>query len=511
MFGVMKLSSSWPPAWLTPTDLQYGSRGADAIDFINTFVTLTKDSIAGSVGELIQLRPWQEQLLNETLALDENGLFRTRTALYGLARKNGKSALMTGMGLWFLFNGDEGGEVYSCAAEKDQARITFGDARKIIEREPELAAMCNIYRDVIEVPSTGSIWRVLSAEAYSKEGLNASAVIFDEVHALPNRELWDVMQLSMASRRQPIMLATTTCGVKADSTGQDSTAYQLYQYGQKIARGEVVDPTFYMAWWQADEADDHRLEETWMKANPGYGDLNSKADFESMVKRTPEAEFRTKRCNQWVSSQNAWLPAGVWDTLAEPNVVVDDMAEMVLGVDGSFSGDTTAIVGVTVPKSADDKPHVFLLGAWEKQPDDLDDWRVDTLEVEQTIIAFCQAHPNVKEIAFDPFRWQRSMAVLQDLGLPVVEYNSTSPRRMIPSTQKVFDSVTEATLTHDGNPLLARHIDNCVLKIDNLGARIVKESRHSPRKIDAAVAFVIAYDRATSKLETMALPEFFSF
>ena len=502
--------SSWPPAWLTPTDLQYGSKGADAIDFINTFVTLTKDSIAGSVGQLIQLRPWQEQLLTETLALDENGLFRTRTALYGLARKNGKSALMTGLGLWFLFNGDEGGEVYSCAAEKDQARITFGDARKIIEREPELAAMCNIYRDVIEVPSTGSIWRVLSAEAYSKEGLNASAVIFDEVHALPNRDLWDVMQLSMASRRQPIMLATTTCGVKADSTGQDSTAYQLYQYGQMVSRGEVIDPSFYMAWWQAGEGDDHRLEETWMKANPGYGDLNSKADFESMVKRTPEAEFRTKRCNQWVSSQNTWLPAGVWDSLQEDIPIPDDV-EVVLGVDGSFSGDTTAIVAVSVPKTHEDKPHVWLVQAWEKQPDDLDDWRVDTLEVEQTLIDFAQKHRNLREIAFDPFRWQRTMAVLQDLGLPVVEYNSTSARRMIPACQKVFDSVTEATLTHSGDPLLARHLDNCVLKIDNMGARIVKESRNSPRKIDAAVAFVIAYDRATSKLESDIVPEFYVF
>ena len=258
------MQNSWPPAWVTPTDLRFGSRGADAVDFINTFVTLTKDSVAGSSGEPIRLRSWQEKLLEETLALDENGLFLRRTALWGMARKNGKSALITGLGLWFLFNGDDGGEVYSCAAEKEQARITFGDAKKIIEREPELAAMCNIYRDVIEVPSTGSVWRVLSAEAYSKEGLNASAVIFDEIHALQDRTMWDVMQLSMASRRQPVMLATTTCGVKTDSTGQDSTAYQLYQYGQKVARGEIVDPSFYMAWWEAPLDADHRKEETWI-------------------------------------------------------------------------------------------------------------------------------------------------------------------------------------------------------------------------------------------------------
>ena len=502
------LQSSWPPALVTPTRFEFGSKGDDAIDFINTFVTLTKDSIAGSAGEPIELRAWQEELLRETLVLDERGLFAKRTALWGMARKNGKSALVTGLGMWFLFNGDEGGEVYSCAAEKEQARITFGDARKIIEREPELAAMCNIYKDVIEVPSTGSIWRVLSAEAYSKEGLNASAVIFDEVHALQDRTMWDVMQLSMASRKQPMMLATTTCGVKSDASGQDSTAFQLYQYGKRVASGEIDDPSFYMAWWEAPLDADHRLESTWVAANPGYGDLNSKEDFESMVKRTPEPEFRTKRCNQWVSSKNAWLPAGVWETL-QADVAVPFDAEIVLGVDGSFSGDTTAIVGVTVPKSQEDKPHVFLVEAWEKQPNDSDDWRVDTIEVEERIKMFCSEHPNVKEIAFDPFRWQRSMQVLMDFGLPVVEWPSTSARRMIPATQKVFDSVTEASLTHDGNPLLARHIDNCVLKVDNLGARIVKESRASNRRIDAAVAFVIAYDRATSKLNTDVLPEFF--
>ena len=502
--------SSWPPALLTPNSYEFGSRGDDAIDFINTFVTLTKDSIAGKAGEPIRLRGWQEQLLRDTLVLDERGLFQKRTAVWAMARKNGKSSLITGLGLWFLFNGDEGGEVYSCAAEKEQARITFGDARKLIEREPELAAMCNIYRDVIEVPSTGSIWRVLSAEAYSKEGLNPSAVIMDEIHALPNRELWDVMQLAMGSRPQPIMLGVTTCGVKSDVTGQDSTAYQLYQYGQRVAKGEIVDPSFYMAWWEAPLDADHRLESTWMLANPGYGDLNSKEDFESVVKRTPEAEFRTKRCNQWVSSKTAWLPAGVWDGL-QADVEVSRDAELVLGVDGSFSGDTTAIVAVTVPKSPDEKPHVWLVKAWEKQPNDNDDWRVDTIEVEDTIRMFCQEYRFVKEIAFDPFRWQRSMQVLMDDGLPIVEFPSTSARRMIPACQKVYDSVTEGTLTHSGDPLLSRHIDNCVLKVDNLGARIVKESRASSRRIDAAVAFVIAYDRATSKLNNDIVPEFFVF
>jgi phage terminase large subunit-like protein len=401
--------------------------------------------------------------------------------------------------------GEAGGEIYSCAADRDQARIVFGDAKKMIEAEPELMAQAKLYRDAIEIPSTGSVYRVLSSEAYTKEGLSPTLVIMDELHALPNRELFDVMQLGMGARREPLLMAITTAGVKADATGQDSIAYNLYQYGQKVIRGEYDDPSFFMAWWEASVEADHRDPETWKLANPAFGDLNSVEDFESAVKRTPEAEFRTKRTNEWVSSQTAWLPNGAWEA-REIKREIDKDVPVVLGFDGSFSGDASVIMGVTV----EDEPHVFLVQAWEKQVTDSEEWRVDSLEVEDTIIQFCKNH-NVKEIACDPFRWQRSMQVLQDAGLPVVEWPSTSAARMIPACAKFYDAVVGEKLTQDGSPLLTRHISNAVVKIDRLGPRIVKEHRGSPRKIDAAVASIIAFDRATvSRNDTEPLvPEFF--
>jgi phage terminase large subunit-like protein len=127
-----------------------------------------------------------------------------------MGRKNGKSSLATGIGLWSLFMHDEGGETYSCAATKDQARITFNDARKLIEASPDLSSMTKLYRDAIELPLTGSVWRVLASESFGAEGLNGSCVIFDEIHALGDRKMWDVMQLSMASRKQPLMISTTS-------------------------------------------------------------------------------------------------------------------------------------------------------------------------------------------------------------------------------------------------------------------------------------------------------------
>ncbi len=498
---------SWPPQLLTlvSDDELSASRGWEVSDFINAMCIQTKDTVAGRSGQQIELRPWQDSLLNNIFAVRDDGRFKHRTALVGMPRKNGKSAISSGIALWGLFMGSEGGEVYSCAADRDQARIVFGDAKKMIEAEPELLAQAKLYRDAIEIPATGSVYRVLSSEAYTKEGLSPTLVIMDELHALPNRELFDVMQLGMGARREPLLMAITTAGVKADATGQDSIAYSLYQYGQKVIRGEYDDPSFFMAWWEASVEADHRDPKTWELANPAYGDLNSIEDFESAVKRTPEAEFRTKRTNAWVSSQTAWLPNGAWDARNDKRQI-DKEVPVILGFDGSFSGDASVIIGVTVEET----PHVFLVEAWEKQPTDTDEWRVDSLEVENSIIQACNRY-NVKEIACDPFRWQRSMQVLQDAGLPVVEWPSTSAARMIPACAKFYDAVTGEKLTQDGSPLLARHISNAVVKIDRLGPRIVKEHRGSPRKIDAAVASIIAFDRATvSRNDAEPLvPEFF--
>ena len=505
--SAQKRTESWPPRWLTPIPASnlLASRGHEVSDFINALCIQTKDTVAGRAGEQIVLRDWQNELLTHIFAVRADNHLRHRTALVGVARKNGKSTISSGIALWGLFMGEPGSEIYSCAADRDQARIVFGDAKRMIEAEPEMMEQAKLYRDAIEIPALGSVYRVLSSEAFTKEGLSPTLVVYDELHAAPNRELFDVMTLGMGARREPLMLAITTAGVKTDQTGQDSVAYNLYQDGQRVAKGELVDDSFMMAWWEAPMDANHRTPETWAMANPAFGDLNSVEDFESAVKRTPESEFRTKRTNAWVSSSQAWLPSGAWE-LRNEDRPVDPDTEVILGFDGSFSGDASVIIGVTV----EENPHVFMVKAWEKQVTDRDDWRVDTQEVEQEIIQACNRY-KVREIACDPFRWQRSMQVLQDMGLPIVEWPSTSAARMIPACAKFYDAVVQEKLTHDGNPLLARHISNAVIKTDRLGPRIVKEHRGSPRKIDAAVASIIAFDRATTSHvdAEQPVPEFY--
>ena len=465
--------------------------GKYVVDFIQTLCRNTKGQGAG---EQLRLRDWQKQLLAELFELRKDGLRRYRKGLIGLPRKNGKSALGAGIALWGLVLDDEqGGEIYSCAGDRDQARIVFGMAKRMVELEPELSDAVRVYRDVIENPATGSIYKVLSAEAFSKEGLNPSLVIFDEVHVQPNRELWDVMNLGSGTRLQPLILGITTAGVKYDSTGGDSICYELYQYGKRIQSGEVDDPSFFFRWWEpaAGPDADWRDPDTWSEANPALGDFLFLEDFETSARTTPENEFRTKRLNQWVSSTQAWLPQGAWDACEDKARVVADGEEITVGFDGSYSGDSTALVGCTT-----NDPHLFVIDAWERRDSDDPNWRVPISEVEEAIRRAC-ARWDVREVDCDPYRWQRSMQALEEEGWPIVEWPTGSPARMVPACAKFYDAVMERRLTHDGDPRLARHIDHCVLKTDGKGPRIVKEHKYSPRKIDLAVCAVIAHDRAT--------------
>jgi phage terminase large subunit-like protein len=298
------------------------------------------------------------------------------------------------------------------------------------------------------------------------------------------------MSLAQGARREPMMIGITTAGVKTDSSGKDSLCYGLYQYGMKVASGEVDDPTFFFSWWEANDANaDFRSPATWREANPGFDDIVSAADFESVINRTPESEFRTKRLNQWVSVSDTWLPAGSWES-CQLNRKVDDGVDIVLSFDGSKNHDATAIVGVTVEET----PHVFVIKVWERPSDAPAEWQVPIVEVEDEIRAACKRW-QVVEIACDPFRWSRTLQILDDEGLPILEFPQ-SASKMTPATTRFTEAVLNKTLTHDGDPRLARHIGNSVLKQDARGSRIAKESKASSRLIDLAIASVMGVERA---------------
>ena len=479
------------PRWLTKipaADLKR-SRGPQVVEFAEALCKITKDSIAGSAGSPMIFRPWQKELTKNLLAVKADGTLRHRTALVGTPRKNGKSSWAAAIALEHLVFGPQGGEIYSCAADRQQAKIILNTVKDMVRLAPDLSFL-QTYRDTVYNPKNGTSYRALSSEAFSAEGLSPTLVLFDEIHAQPNRELWDVMQLGSGSRREPLLVGVTTAGVKTDSSGKDSLCYGLYQYGRQVASGEIDDPTFFFSWWEATDANaDFRSPLTWREANPGFDDIVSAADFESVINRTPESEFRTKRLNQWVSVSDTWLPAGSWES-CQLNRKVDDGVDIVLSFDGSKNHDATAIVGVTV----EENPHIFVIKVWEKPTDSGTDWQVPIVEVEDEIRSACKRW-QVVEIACDPFRWSRTLQILDDEGLPILEFPQ-SASKMTPATTRFTEAVLNKTLTHDGDPRLARHIGNSVLKQDARGSRIAKESKASSRLIDLAIASVMGVERA---------------
>jgi len=506
--------SSWPPYFLTPVNERAlkKSDGNIAADFAETFGSISKDGIAGKTGDPLRLREWQLNLLRHLYARDLDGGYLARTSLIGMPRKNGKSALSSAaIALYSLIaEGIDGAEVIVAAAEKEQARIVFGEARRMVE-STELSEEVKLYRDSIFMPETSSVLRVVSAEAYSKEGLNPSRVIIDELHAHRDRTLFDVLSLAMGNRGNLAQLvAITTAGLRTDVSGQESVAYQLYQYGQKVASGEIIDPSFFMAWWQAAPDLEYKDPATWKIANPGFDDLVASDDFASAVLRTPEHEFRTKRLNQWVNVKNAWLPAGAWDELADETVRLEPGDEYYLGFDGSWKNDSTAIVGIVMPRFEGDVFRVFCAGSWEKDFAVNDDsWVIDKQAVANYVLDFVRENPGCKEMVCDPTYWQDEMMQWLQAGIQVVEFPQTLAYQ-VPATARLFEAIMSKKFVHDGDPAMARHMDNCILKADSKGgSRLTKDYRNPKLKIDLAVALMMAWHRASAKLEPEIIPQFY--
>jgi len=405
-----------------------------------------------------------------------------------MPRKNGKSLLAAGIALYSLFT-EVGAEVAIVAGDRAQARIIFRECARMVELDPILSRKLHTLRDVIEYPETGSVLRVLSSEASRAEGYNFSTVLFDEIHVQPDDRLWSTVNLGSGARKNPMVLGISTAGTKTDNRGQDSLCYRLWQYGRRLEAGELKDDAFYFRWFTAPDELEWNSEEAAQAANPAWGDFLDPDDFSAAAKSIPKHEYETKRLCRWVYSADPYLPAGTWDACADSEIALNEEDPVVIGFDGSYSNDSTALVACRIADRA-----IFVLGHWERPIDGDLAWRVPIEEVEARVEEVCATHA-VKEIVCDPFRWQRSMEVWQQRGLPVVEFPQT-PGRMVPATASLYDAVVNGQLKHTGDPRLARHAANATPYYSRAGVMVKKESKNSLKRIDLLVAAIMAHSRA---------------
>ena len=510
-----KGEAGWPPRWLTPVpaaDIRRGE-GSLVADFINDHCRITEDSFAGTAGSPIHPRLWQRRGLAHIFARLPNGRRRHRTAIYATARKNGKSSLAAGIGLYGLTTEGEGAQVIGAAADRDQAKIIFGTARKMVELDPDLSEEITCYAHVLEHRATGSVYRVISSEAYTKEGLNPTLVIADELHAWPDRELFDVLRLAMGARYDPLMLIVTTAGVMSTRKDDESILYHLYQHALAIIRGEVEDPTFCLCWWSADEDCDHTDERAWHEGNPGLGDILDIEDLRSVVGITAEAEFRTKRLNVFTPVADFWRPAGTWEACRVGNPDPEDLLHgldrklpIAVGIDVGLVHDMTAVV--IAQQQA--KRVVVRARFWgNPHPPETQahlDWRMPLDEIWEYLRRLRREFP-VSAARVDDVTIPGPAYVYDRYGLASTELALEAERGyalipiaqqggwMVEASRRFYEAVLDGRVSHDGDPTLAAHLRNVVPRqVAESGWRLEKPSRQ--RKIDGAVAVTMAVSQA---------------
>lgn len=460
-----------------PTD------GDRVIDFFESFLTL-----GGSfVGQKFEVMPYQQDAIRDIYRLDpETGKRVHRTYVLGVPRKNAKSILGAGVALYQLIidKSDKAPQIISAAGDRKQARLVFDEAKRMVLASPELKAACTVFRDEIRCNHNGGIYKAVSADAGLAHGLNPSTVIFDEYHVFRNDDLFVALNTGSGMRNQPLTLVISTAGWDLDGPFG-----RLYQRGRRIESGEEVDPSFGFTWFGPHENEDFDPADpaVWERFNPAWDILNQ--DEMAAAHRTmPESEFIRYRLNGWTATQESWFPTGAWDSRANLDDPIGKTDEVILGFDGSWKGDSTALVAIRV-----EDLHVELLEVWEAPVGD-QHWRVPVKEVSDKIREACRNY-RVLEVVADPARWEYSLQELSEEGLPIVEFPNTVSR-MVPATQSFYESVMDERLTHNGDPSMTRHIANCVLKMDSRGARITKEYKASSKHIDIAVAAVMAHHRA---------------
>jgi phage terminase large subunit-like protein len=448
--------------------------GARAVAFIERYVTVPKGTGAR---RRFKLRPWQREIVHAVL--DEP---RPRQALVSIPAGNGKSTLAAALGLYgLLADRVEGAQVLVIASDERQARIILNTARRMVELEPALYDRVQIFKDHLLEPHTDSTFMALPADPGALQGWDPSLAIVDELHVVTD-DTFEAMAARAGKREQSLLLAIST----PPRAGQDdSVMRRLVDHGR-----EGGDPSFFFREFAAPAGCALDDEAAWSIANPALDDfLHRDALRATLPPKMRENAFRRYRLGQWVTLEDAWLPDGAWQACADPAGGIPDGAEVVIALDGSFSRDCTALVVATVA----DRPHVYLYRLWEA-PEGARDWRVPIVAVEDAIRDAC-GRWRVLEVAADPFRWQRSLEALDADSIPVHEFFQTAAR-MGPATARAYQLIVDQVLTQDGNPALARHMANAILKTDSRGARLAKEHKDSPRRIDAAVCVVMAVHRA---------------
>lgn len=469
-------------------------------------------------GQPFVLQDWQHDILwNVYGTVKDNGYRQYRYAYLEIPKKNGKTTLIAGIALYHLVCDGPQGQIYCCASDREQASLVYKAAMGMIDQDEALQDLLKVTdsRKMIINKQTGTVLKVLSAEAFTKHGINPTVVIFDELHAQPNRDLWDVMTFGAGStRKEPLWWVITTAG---DDPDRKSIGWEEHEYARKVRDGELNDPSWYVKIYAAESDDNIFDEKVWFKANPSLGKNIPIEEVrqEALAARNSEAvekTFRWLRLNQWVSLKKlSWLPLSLWDQTVGKWGLSDLVGKRCyIGMDLSSTTDLTALCILFPPQDgiadwrAIFKPFVPEDSMKERTARDHVPYQrwvnekymtatpgevVDYDFVEARVMTSNEEY-DLRALGTDKWNSRMLTSHLVKKGVEVVEIGQNMAG-MSPAMKTIEQLMKRGLLTHEKNPVARWCWGNVVIATDgNENIKPMKNKSHE--RIDVTVAFINA-------------------
>jgi len=474
-------------------------------------------------GRKLAFRPWQKEIVQAIYATNGDGLRKVRTALVTLPRKNGKTQLAAALALCHLLGpeSEQRGQIYSAAADREQAAIVYKELEAMILSVPEFSSRCHIqsFHKTITDTTTGSVYRAMTADSRKAHGLSPSFMVYDELAQSNDRELYDNLTTGTGARKEPLMVVIST-----QSADPNHIMSELVDYALKIQDGTLArDESFYGCVYSAPDDADPWDERTWYACNPALDDFRSLEEmqiFAEQAKKIPakESVFRNLYLNQRVNAAARWISTADFEACVGP---MPDLTgrECYLGLDLSSTQDLSALSLCFIPQNGD--PFYTLHYAWcpqnainsrskaDRVPYDL--WAkqghieatpgavVDYSYILKRIEAIGKQF-NLKAVLFD--RWGATKIVkdLEDMGLTVLEFGQGFAS-MSPPSKEMEKLILERKIIFPDNPALKWCFSNVIAEVDSAG-NIKPSKKRSKEKIDLVVSSIMALDgalRNTSK------------
>ncbi|GLY81848.1 terminase TerL endonuclease subunit [Actinoallomurus iriomotensis] len=453
-------------------------------------------------GQPVRLQRWQRQFIYWLYEYNPvTGERRFRRALLEISKGNGKTPMSGWIMLFELLGpplfGPKGSPIIPVAAASfEQADLLFGDMRDACRESPTLKQFTEAYdTEILVKGGPGRAYRV-AAVAGTNDGQRPSLFAADEIHEWTgNKErVHLVIANGLSKRRNSLVLNTTTAG-----SDLESLAGRMHLDGYRVNAGEIDDDEFLFVHYGAAEIydldDEEQLLAAILAANPAAGTFLHTTDVLARARQIPRFEFERYHLGRWTRAEECWLPPGAWEGCAGV-VDLDPMLPAYAAVDMALKHDHVAVV---IAQPQPDGRVAVSAKTWD--PAD-SGGIVDTHAVENHLR---QVHRdlNIRTIAYDPAYFQRSAEVLLDEGMPMAEF-SQGAASMVPACQDAYRLITGGMVVHGDDPVLTDHVLAAAVRETDSGWRLSKG--RSKRKIDAAIAMVMALFLSGVPVEEPAVP-----